>query len=302
MDTRRMLAHFYLTIILLAVAPTTLPGQVAAPRESAKDSARRKDTKKEHLLGVSFDISGLPVWIIDEAGNTHFDASVVISRIKSQVEPNIWRSGKAKLIQSTKNKSLVVLAPVSDAHELIDKVSALLGRMKAFAEHNVGVRLSDNLEIATIANQQVLIFCSDPDSTLADQFFAARSENSRLRQILRNNYILQCVQPKKAKELAENGVVAPSETGAAFTIVNIDGKAIADKRFESLSDNGLAQLTEFLERHTKELPDAKQLLEAALAKAKTEDKRVLVQMSGPACGQCILLTRYLNSQKDIVAK
>ena len=77
---------------------------------------------------------------------------------------------------------------------------------------------------------------------------------------------------------------------------------LANRRFESWSDGGLAILTEFLASHAKEFPDAKALLETGLEQAKEGNKRVLVQMSGPACGPCILLSEFLSGQKDLVSK
>jgi uncharacterized protein YyaL (SSP411 family) len=39
-----------------------------------------------------------------------------------------------------------------------------------------------------------------------------------------------------------------------------------------------------------------------LAKAKQENKRVLVQVSGPRCGWCTVLSRYLNDHHDLIEK
>lgn len=302
MNIRRLLPHLCLVINLFVTTPETLLGQVTTPTETAKESIEERDDRVHPLTVTTFSVANLPVWQLNQAKAPRFDASVVVSHIKSKVEPEIWSSGKARIVQSAKNESLVLAAPAPDANRLIGKVTDLLRRMNAFAEHDASGRLAMNLERAGINAQQIVVFCSDPDSTLSDQFFAAQNEDLRLQRILRRNYIIQCVPPQKAKELTEYGIVEPSEHGAGFTIVDAGGNAVAQQRFEDGSDDGLGALTEFLEHHANVFPDAKQILEAALEQAKNEDKRVLIQMGGPSCGPCIRLAGYLSGQKDLISK
>jgi hypothetical protein len=39
-----------------------------------------------------------------------------------------------------------------------------------------------------------------------------------------------------------------------------------------------------------------------LKQAEDEDKRVFVQISGPGCGWCVVLARYLNDEKKLITK
>ena len=49
-------------------------------------------------------------------------------------------------------------------------------------------------------------------------------------------------------------------------------------------------------------PDAQKLLDAALAKAQREGKRVLVDESAAYCSWCVRLTDYLDSQRALLEK
>ena len=62
------------------------------------------------------------------------------------------------------------------------------------------------------------------------------------------------------------------------------------------------KLFDFLTAHRPKLPDAEDILAAALAKAKSDDKRVFVQVSGPRCGWCMILSRYLDDHRELFDK
>ena len=73
-------------------------------------------------------------------------------------------------------------------------------------------------------------------------------------------------------------------------MVNDDGR-LSTRRFTALLND----------RHVA-MPDAQMLLAAAKVQAKAESKRLLVQVSGAQCHPCVLLSRYLNDYKDLIAK
>src|SRR6185295_261836 len=64
----------------------------------------------------------------------------------------------------------------------------------------------------------------------------------------------------------------------------------------------VGRLAAFLNEHSPAVPDAEQLLADALAKAKREDKRVFVQVSGPRCGWCTVLSRFLDDHHQLIDK
>jgi hypothetical protein len=63
-----------------------------------------------------------------------------------------------------------------------------------------------------------------------------------------------------------------------------------------------ARLIEFAKKSARTLPDAQQLLDDALARAKREDKRVLIDQTGALCGWCVRLHDYLESQQHLIDK
>jgi hypothetical protein len=63
-----------------------------------------------------------------------------------------------------------------------------------------------------------------------------------------------------------------------------------------------ARLIEFAKKNARTLPDAQKLLDDALARAKREDKRVLLDQTGALCGWCVRLHDYLESQRHLIDK
>jgi hypothetical protein len=61
-------------------------------------------------------------------------------------------------------------------------------------------------------------------------------------------------------------------------------------------------LTAFLTEHLPPVPDAHTRLADALAQAKRENKRVLVEQGGPGCGWCHVLARYLDRHRSLIEK
>src|SRR6185503_15377763 len=71
-----------------------------------------------------------------------------------------------------------------------------------------------------------------------------------------------------------------------------------------LSDGQIdpAKFASFLDDHAPTMPDAETLFADALAKAKSDGKRVFVQVSGPRCGWCFVLSRFLDEHRDLIDK
>ncbi|MBI1902257.1 MAG: hypothetical protein HYS13_14240, partial [Planctomycetia bacterium] len=62
------------------------------------------------------------------------------------------------------------------------------------------------------------------------------------------------------------------------------------------------KLVEFLLQHTRPPADAEKRLADAIALARREGKRVLLRESGHGCYPCLLLSRYLDDHKELLAK
>ncbi|MEX0727422.1 MAG: thioredoxin family protein, partial [Planctomycetaceae bacterium] len=78
----------------------------------------------------------------------------------------------------------------------------------------------------------------------------------------------------------------PIDTAVA-TDLSTDGKIDREK------------VLAFLQKNTLEPLDAKTLLDEALAQAKTENKRVIVQETATWCGPCWSLSRFLQQHRDL---
>ena len=263
--------------------------------------ATRADNE-EKRVAVVYSIPDLPVWRVDDAGQPHFDASILISHLKSAVAPEKWTSGEAEVAADQKNRGLVVSA-TDDVHQ---KVRQFLKRKVSFARHDSERWLKDNRDTAALSNQRILLFAGDPNSKATDDFFDSQVGEqgpAELEGIL-GNFVIQCMTPDQAKPISY-WEKAPSAESPRLAILRADGSVVAVADFadfrseDKLDGKGLA---EFLQLHSETFPDAKSELQAAIAKAAKEDKRVLVQMGGPNCGPCIMLSRYLSSQAELISK
>jgi hypothetical protein len=113
------------------------------------------------------------------------------------------------------------------------------------------------------------------------------------------------VDAKQAAFLKEFGIAAPQADGGKLAVLSRDGRVVVEAGFDELARDGKldrARLTEFLKTRRVPLPDAEAALESALENARRDQKRVLVQVSGPNCPPCVLLARYLDEQKKLIAK
>ncbi len=252
---------------------------------------------------ISYPLDGLPVWSVDAAGEPQFDASLLIAHIKGEVEPEGWKVGEVDVIENAEGNCLVAVAP----RNLHKKISQFLARQHAFARHDVEAGLQENLATAADANQQVLLFAAEPNSKETGAFFAARFDEKSPESLKAafDNFVIQCMSPTQAKSLSCWGELPPPAGSPRLAVLRADGSVVALSDFAEFCESGLVKaerLSEFLSQHAQEFCNAKETLQAALSQASREDKRVLVQMGGPNCAPCIMLTRYLDSQSELMSK
>lgn len=169
-------------------------------------------------------------------------------------------------------------------------------------------KLQQKLADAALAYQQVLMIVGDSSSTSVHRFFEAKEDYEKANEPLRvafADYMVIGVNSDQAEILDELGISAPNQGHATLAILAPDRKLVVQAGTDQLSAEGQLDrtaLTEFLRTRRVPLPDAQQQFAHALEQATQENKRVLVQVSGPGCPPCVLLSRYLDEQKQLVAK
>jgi uncharacterized protein GlcG (DUF336 family) len=97
----------------------------------------------------------------------------------------------------------------------------------------------------------------------------------------------------------------PAPDDALLAVIGVDGRlvgAVAGKDVADETSENNRRLLEFLFRSAPPTPDAEKLLDEALAKAKRENKRVLVRQNAARCDPCESLSRYFDKQRPLLDK
>ena len=175
-------------------------------------------------------------------------------------------------------------------------------------QEDLSSRLAQRLSDAKLTYQQVLLIVADHTSKPTRHFFEAQYDydagNKELLSALAN-YLIIGVEASRSDFLSNLGITAPNKNGATLAILNTTGKMVTEANIEKLEMDGTLNrtlLTEFLNKRNVPLPNATEGLTAALANAAREDKRVLVQVSGPGCAPCVLLARCLDKHKEVISR
>jgi hypothetical protein len=105
-------------------------------------------------------------------------------------------------------------------------------------------------------------------------------------------------------------LATPTADDVVLAVLGIDGHLIAEISGRQLfagKPAAAGPLAEWLHEQAPKMPDAKKLLDEALAQAKRENKRVLLRENGraidaPVCVPCYRLGRYLEQYKNLIEK
>ena len=171
-------------------------------------------------------------------------------------------------------------------------------------------RLGSAEEIAKINRQNVLLVLGNPSDSRVKQLFRWKYEDMEIKKMLHGFILLGYeyhggTDLKSVSKLAEKAglKLGSMKREPLLVFLNDRGKAIeklelselaANKRDEIDKSNLIRVLTE----HTPQPLDGEKLLADALALAKKENKRVIVQETATWCGPCIRLSRFLDRTKD----
>jgi len=156
-----------------------------------------------------------------------------------------------------------------------------------------------------------LVTLADPAAELTASLYKAYFEHAQVRQTLYDFRTLAIPtvgeRAAEAAELATDLGLPPTIANSPrIAIVNAEGNVLAWTSVADLIAEGGTvspdRLLAFLQPHAPARLDARQLLEDALARARAENKRVLVQQTATWCGPCWLLSRFLDQHRPIWEK
>lgn len=169
-------------------------------------------------------------------------------------------------------------------------------------------RFDAALSDARLSRMRVMILFADPKQELTRQFMKLRLEDDEVRPAF-DDYRVMAVKAVAddrplaqviASRLGQNLPEAESE----FLILTTDaeGQLLEVSRSSDLLSEGVIdkqQVLALLKKRTQPPLDAQQLYDEALAQAKRENKRVILQETATWCGPCWMLSRFLNKHRAI---
>lgn len=169
-------------------------------------------------------------------------------------------------------------------------------------------RFQQSLRLIKEVDQNLLIVFANPRGVLAKSLMKIRFEDPDFRPYYDDFLVLAIPTDNdrlpSAKELAEslNLSTVPTMETMVLVVVSPRGEVLAQwNESEESVDEPLAiklQLLEQLEQHMTSPLEGRQLLDDALAKAKRENKRVIVEETATWCGPCRLLNRLLEKNRQ----
>jgi hypothetical protein len=105
--------------------------------------------------------------------------------------------------------------------------------------------------------------------------------------------------------LKQWNLTVPPADEALLVILNGQGHLVAATSSKALwpgDQKNAKPITAFLKEHLPPVPDAQKRLADAIAQAKRENKRVLVEQSASWCHWCHVLARHLDQHRSLVSK
>ncbi|MEW4526947.1 thioredoxin family protein [Maioricimonas sp. JC845] len=180
-------------------------------------------------------------------------------------------------------------------------------------EKDVDQQLASARRDIPLTTQNLLVLFGDPAGEAVRQFYELRYDTSN-RDLRMATYEYRIVAVStagdhraKADDVAKSLGVNLDDGRATFfgCVVDPDGSLLATVDADELSTDGemdAAKVLGFLETHRPPRRNAHELLEQALATAKAENRRVIVQETATWCGPCVALSRFLDEHRQVWEK
>src|SRR5262249_1850222 len=159
---------------------------------------------------------------------------------------------------------------------------------------------------------RVLVMFGFEGCSWCHKLHALFEQNPQIRKLLHDEYVKVLVDteaPHAGELLKECKAALPREElekGVGFPFLAVldgDGKVVTAQRTEPLEEGKAhdpGRVKEFLGRWVAPRANARAVLEAALAQAARDDKRVFLHFGAPWCGWCHRLEDFL-ARADIAA-
>jgi uncharacterized protein YyaL (SSP411 family) len=154
-------------------------------------------------------------------------------------------------------------------------------------------------------NSRVLVMFGFNGCSWCHKLHALFDSDAKIKKTLHDEYVLVMVDTSAphADELIRESKAAlgKDDEGKAvgypfLAVIDPSGKVVTAQRTDPLEEgdhHDPKKVLEFLSRNVAEPVDARKVLEGALAKAGSEDKRVLLHFGAPWCGWCHKLDDFL---------
>ncbi len=166
-------------------------------------------------------------------------------------------------------------------------------------------QLTEARKQANTDQEHVLLVFGFPGNRNFREFCNLKSNSQELKHAIESFRMVAIDRSQREFESADVlakqlGVsLLPNELSTHFCIVEAQGNLLYEikVRFDE-SPFPHEKLVKAMKDHSPSLPNAQELLDAALRDAKAGNKRVFVQETGPNCGPCENMSRFLESTRQ----